>query len=172
MDMQEWINWIVPIGTVLAALISARASKVSANAARRSNAAAFAALEENRKIAQNDWRIRLMDERMKVWNAFEVLMGGRNGFWSYSTTTQITAAEKAFEYSKFLFVPEVDDFFNTLINKVKRHTQLTEKHQYAPALFEEVDPIEAQELQALSIWISSQKIEGKKLLSKHMSLID
>lgn len=45
MEMQEWLNWIVPIGTVLAALISARASKVSANAARRSNTAAFAALE-------------------------------------------------------------------------------------------------------------------------------
>ena len=177
MEMQEWLNWIVPIGTVLAALISARASKVSANAARRSNAAAFAALEENRKIAQNDWRIRLRDERMKVWHAFDRLMDDHKR-WGYSVNEQIADAKAYFEFSHFLFEPEVVEYLSLLLSKIELHSQLTEWFREPLNIsYLHIEENKAAYLEnkakkeLLEGWILAQEKEGKAMLSRHMSII-
>lgn len=175
MEMQEWLNWIVPIGTVLAALISARASKVSANAARRSNAAAFAALEENRKIAQNDWRIRLMDERMKVWHAFDTLMKSYEK-WLYVVPQEIETAKESFQFSQFLFEREISDYLNELCSKLLEHYIIDEWNKKTLGgsncleTREEVNEQKAR-LAELRGWLATQEMEGKRLFSRHMSIL-
>lgn len=177
MEMQEWLNWIVPIGTVLAALISARASKVSANAARRSNAAAFAALEENRIVAQNEWRLRLMDKRMKIWDTFNQLMAIylRDG---YIINEEIKMAHNEFQYAPFVFEPEIEIYLNELTDKAIRHSRLRAQLRDESVVNALNDDGHARERalkvsqkQLLEGWLSMQHEEGKKIFLKHMRLL-
>lgn len=173
--MQDWLNWIVPIGTVLAALISARASKVSANAARRSNAAAFAALEENRKIAQNDWRIRLMDERMKIWHAFDKLITSYSRD-AYVLPDEIETAKKSFQFAQFQFEPEMSAYLNKISTDMYEHYYLYDWNNKTIGGELSIDTEQEingklAKLEELHQWLRSQEVEGKKLFSKHMSII-
>lgn len=177
MEMQEWLNWIVPIGTMFAALISARASKISANAARRSNAAAFAALEENRKIAQNDWRIRLMEERMRVWRAYDDLLVNF-ALWDRIDWEDIAKANEFFQISPFLFPVEVSAYLTEFCDIATRHGSLYKKVNQSTVenLIDSTDSHEMaaskKEMDELYAWLRKQRVEGTELFQKYMSLID
>lgn len=177
MEAQEWLNWVIPIGTVWAALISARSSKVSANAARRANSAAFAALEENRKIAQNDWRIRLMEERMLVWRAYDDLLTDFSIFGRIEWEG-IANAQKLFQVSPFLFPLEVSSYLNEFCKKATEHWYLYNKlNQSTPENLIDVEEIKQrsvrqEKMDALHVWLRQQQAEGTALFQRHMSLID
>ncbi|WFZ22204.1 hypothetical protein NFK58_12890 [Citrobacter portucalensis] len=176
MEMQEWLNWIVPTGTVLAALISARASKISANAAKRANRVAFEALEANRKIAENDWRIRLMDERMQVWRAFdELMLAYVKGLVTHDV---IDSVEPRFQKAAFLFDEEVSDFLNELIFNMLLFIQ-NQKWLMSGAVVmtreedrEQIHGKRLKEKMRIEAWLHNQQQGGKDLFKKHMSLLD
>ncbi|HEY3591922.1 MAG TPA: hypothetical protein VGL07_17915 [Buttiauxella sp.] len=170
-DYTQLLNWIVPLGSVIAAIISARASRVSAIAARRSTVAAFEGIEANRVIAENDWRIRMMDERMKVWRAFDNLMINytRHGV---STYDEIANAKVEFQRVPFLFPVEVDKYLAKLEKRMIRQIVLDDRRRqiregiYWVELFKE----QQKELN-LCKWLGNQQQAGKKIFKKHMSLI-
>lgn len=171
-NIDEWLNWIVPICTVFAALISAWASKVSANAARRSNAAAFAALEANRRIAENDWRIRLMEERMRVWRAFDDLMIDYTGR-GVSTYESIDRANLDFQRAPFLFPAEIERYLNKLHKRLMRQIVWESRREQMREGILWKEPFKAWEKEKnLCLWLGNQQKEGKAIFQKHMSLID
>ncbi|MGN7914728.1 hypothetical protein [Enterobacter sp. 22466] len=172
MEMQEWLRWIVPIGTVFAALISARASRVSASAARRSSKAAYDALEANRKIAENDWRIRLLEERMKVWRAFDDLMIDytKRGV---STAESIAKASAEFQRVPFLFPAEVDNYLKKLQKRLfKQMIWEARRGQIREGIHWQQRFKEQERELNLCTWLGNQQRDGKKIFQKHMSLID
>ncbi|MBS3046010.1 hypothetical protein [Enterobacter mori] len=172
MEMQEWLSWIVPIGTVFAALISARASRISASAARRSSKVAQDVLEANRKIAENDWRIRLLEERMKVWRAFDDLMIDytRRGV---STAESIALASAEFQRVPFLFPDEIDNYLKKIQKRLFRQMILEARRGQIREGVHWQEVFKEQEKEKnLCTWLGNQQKQGKAIFQKHMSLID
>lgn len=170
--MDELLAWIVPLGTVLAALISARASKVSAHAARRSNTVALTSLQANRVMAENDWRIRMMDERMKVWRAFDDLMI-HYLIHGISNRELIVVAHKEFQRAPFLFPPDVDRYLNKLTSRLLKQIHMQEQERITNAIDDDkAASRRARRAKNLFVWLVNQQRDGKKIFQKHMKLID
>lgn len=160
MSVKEWTDLLTGCGAIVSAIaagVAAWASRTSAKAAEKSSKASLDALAANERIANNDWRIRLMDERMKVWRAFDNLMMAFSQ--NLLRNEDIDAAEQQFQKACFLFDAEVNDFFIEILETIK---------VYANCATSE----ERKKIIVLIIWLSSQHHEGKNLFMKHMSLIE
>lgn len=177
MEMQDWLNWIVPVGTILAALISARASRISASAARRSNGVALDALEANRKIAENDWRIRMMDERIKIYNIFIEML---ESFikWDGMTSELAKIYYAKFEHVPFIFEPEIESYLYALHREILRHDELNQwvksgecVDDFHSDARETVLKSRRSDKMYLDFWIPEQLTAGKELFKKHMSIL-
>lgn len=133
-------------------------------------------MRSNEHIAENDRRIRLLEERMKVWNAFTVL---RDVFTVSHVVNSKTLSSAIDEMrpATFLFDQEVSIYLNTLTAKVRHHRQ---KHERLtnPAALVGIDGMEEEartelirQKEELEIELNTMFNEGKPMFIRHMSLI-
>ena len=176
MEAQNWILWMVPIGAILAALISARASSVSAKSARLANITAVKVMKANERIAENDSRILLMEERLKVWRAFnELMLAYRDG---YCTNKITDMTERCFESSLFIFDEEMYDYLGLIISKVRlainnsNFIEIPNHLKKNEEFSEQTNNLKLEENMKLDLWIFNQQDAAKAYFIKHMRLID
>jgi hypothetical protein len=160
MTVKDWTDLLTGGGAIISAIaagVAAWASRTSAKAAEKSSKASLDALATNERIANNDWRIRLMDERMQVWRAFDDLMTAFSE--GYLKNKDIDKAEQQFQKASFLFDAEVNNYLIELLGTVKAVTGCR-------------NPAMEESLMVLIRWLSTQHQEGKDLFMKHMSLLN
>lgn len=180
MTLKDWVDLFTGGGAAISAIaagVAAWASRTSAKAAEQSSEASYATLAANERIANNDWRIRLMAERMMVWRAFDDLMITFMR-WAKVEREDISSAQKHFQLAVFIFDPEVDDYLKDLTFKLLRHSQLNDdinRHLMDSIIAQESEEIRARKASErfeLEKWLIKQQQEGKALFMRHMSLID
>ena len=180
MTLKDWVDLLTGGGAAISAIaagVAAWASRTSAKAAEQSSEASRATLAANERIANNDWRIRLMAERMAVWRAFDDLMITFMR-WAKVEREDISSAQKHFQLAVFIFDPEISYYLKVLTVKLLRHSQLNEwaNRQVIDRLIEhepeEVIARKNAEKFELEQWLLKQQQEGKALFMRHMSLID
>ncbi|WP_310607087.1 hypothetical protein [Buttiauxella brennerae] len=179
MTVKDWTDLLTGGGAAISAIaagVAAWASRTSARAAKESSEATRETLAANERIANNDWRIRLMDERMQVWRAFDDLMIAYvRGRVSHA---DIDTADPKFQKAYFLFEPEVSDFLHELIFNMLLFIQNHEWLMSGAVVMtkeEDRDKIHGHRLKEkmkVEAWLYSQQEAGKNLFKKHMSLID
>lgn len=143
---------IIELTTIVAVIISASSSALALLAVRNSQWAAM-----------NDARIRLLEERMKVFHAFRKLL---NEFSQKSKVdgTAISDAHSAFETAHFIFSgPEIPTYLDNIIRNIIKHASLEHLSERTP---ESTD-----EQMTIQIWLIEQNRDGLKLFQKHMSLL-
>lgn len=180
MTLKEWVDLFTGGGAAISAIaagVAAWASRTSAKAAEQSSDASRATLAANERIANNDWRIRLMAERMAVWRAFDELMISFMK-WAKVEREEVSSAQKHFQLAVFIFDPVIDDYLKDLTFKLLRHSQLnhwvTEQalaRQFGAEPDKEIAAKTAEKFE-LEQWLLKQQQEGKALFMRHMSLID
>lgn len=175
MTLKDWVDMFTGGGAAISAIaagVAAWASRTSAKAAEQSSAASRAAINSNERIANNDRRIRLMEERMRVWRAFDDLM--LNHLIDGIVNRQaISEAHKEFQRAPFLFPPEVDKYLKKVVNRLLRQIHLQEGLRAREALDDaRAAQRRTKKTYLLILWLTNQQRDGKKIFQKHMSLID
>lgn len=175
MSLKDWVDLFTGGGAAISAIaagVAAWAARTSAGAAKESSESSRTAINSNERIADNDRRIRLMEERMRVWRAFDDLMLDHliNGI---SNRQAISEAHKEFQRAPFLFPPEVDKYLRKVVNRLLRQIHL----QGGARIRQDPDDVRAAQRRAkkaylLLLWLTNQQRDGKKIFQKHMSLID
>lgn len=175
MTLKDWVDLFTGGGAAISAIaagVAAWAARTSAKAAEQSSEASRAAINSNERIADNDRRIRLMEERMRVWRAFDDLMIYHliDGIVNREA---ISEAHKEFQRAPFLFPPEVDKYLKKVVTRLMRQIHMQESLRVREAID---DPKAAQrrvkKSYLLLLWLTNQQRDGKKIFQKHMSLID
>ena len=159
---------ISAIGTVAAA----SAARTAATVARESSAVAQDAIKSNQRIAENDLRLRLMEERLNVWRTFDAFM-------EKYTMAGIAKPEDIIRFNRdchkapFIFPDEVHDYLQVLSRKMfKQIFDESRAEQRREGMeFPEQTEDQRQHLELVT-WLGSQQREGKRLFQKYMSLID
>lgn len=178
MTLKDWTDLLTGGGAIISAIaagVAAWASRTSAKAAEQSSKATRDTLAANEKVANNDWRIRLMQERMQVWRGFDNLM---MKFLQRGSVGQddIAAAQKEFQFAQFLFDSEIDNYLKDLVFKLLMHIQMSERELSQAIMFGEVTDAkrakQVEEKMRLEAWLADQQRDGKALFQKHMSLIN
>lgn len=175
MTLKDWVDLFTGGGAAISAIaagVAAWAARTSARAAQESSAATRAAINSNEQIANNDRRIRLMEDRMKVWRAFDDLMQeylktGR------PTPDMIIAAHKQFQFVPFLFPSDVDVYLTKLNKRMWRQWLEESQASYRREgmNWKEQHRDKLKELK-LRTWLTNQQRDGKKIFQRYMSLID
>lgn len=175
MTLKDWVDLFTGGGAAISAIaagVAAWAARTSAGAAKESSEASRAAINSNERIADNDRRIRLMEERMRVWRAFDDLMLHhlRDGIVNRQ---DISEAHKEFQRAPFLFPPEVDKYLKKVVNRLIRQIHLSEGYRTREVLEDaKAAQRRAKKSYLLLLWLTNQQRDGKKIFQKHMSLID
>lgn len=174
MTFKEWVDLFTGGGAAISAIaagVAAWAARTSAGAAKESSAATRAAIYSNEQIAENDRRIRLMEERMKVWRTYDDLMGEFALLGSIKII-KVAKANEHFQLAPFLFPSEIDNY-------LKQFSQIAKRHGYFTQKLERNDDEDAPkraaweaDVQEMGAWLKQQQYEGKNLFKKYMSLID
>jgi hypothetical protein len=124
---------------------------------------ALAANRTSRWVASNDARIRLFEERMKVFRAFKKLI------MDFSSTLKVDGvvlsnAVSAFETAHFIFIgPEIPSYLDKVVEKILKHAYLEKKGNQTS------DDI--AELMEIQLWLIKQNKDSLPLFQKHMSLL-
>ncbi|HBY0996159.1 TPA: hypothetical protein MIP51_19520 [Klebsiella pneumoniae] len=167
---------VVAAITALGAVIAAFAAMISAHASKKSTESARETMRSNEHIAENDRRIRLLEERMKVWNAFIVL---RDVFTVCHVVNAKTlkSTVDTMQPAIFLFDQEVSIYLNILSAQLRHHLQKHERLQN-PAAILGVDGLENEareelirQKEELEMEINTRLDEGKSIFIRHMSLM-
>ncbi|MGK0743579.1 hypothetical protein ACSFCX_03755 [Yokenella regensburgei] len=175
MTLKDWTDLFTGGGAVISAIaagVAAWASRTSAKTAKESSEVTSAMLAASERTANNDWRIRLLEERMKVWRAFDDLMIDytKRGV---STAESIARASAEFQRVPFLFPAEVDDYLRKLQKRLFRQmTYEARRGQIREGVPWKENYKEQEKELNLCKWLGKQQKEGKAIFQKHMSLID
>lgn len=179
MTLKDWVDLFTGGGAAISAIaagVAAWASRTSAKAAEQSGEAAREAVKSNERIADNDRRIRLMEERMKIWRAYDDLMSDSQLFGEIQWKNVI-GARVHFQHAPFIFPGEVDDFLREFSQKAIRQEWVNKKlKEYTEGNISNLYSDEEvtkwrKEKQKLDDWFARQHDEGMALFKKHMSLI-
>lgn len=178
LTLKDWTDLLTGGGAIISAIaagVAAWASRTSAKAAEQSSKATRDTLAANEKVANNDWRIRLMQERMQVWRGFDNLMMEFLR-WGKVGQDDIVAAQKHFQFAQFLFDSEIDNYLKDLVFKLLMHIQMSERELSQAIMLGEVTDAkrakQVEEKMRLEAWLADQQRDGKALFQKHMSLIN
>lgn len=176
MTLKDWVDLFTGGGAAISAIaagVAAWAARTSAKAAEQSSEASHAAINSNERIADNDRRIRLMEERMRVWRAFDDLMN------EYQKTGRVepgmlSKAHQQFQLAPFVFPAEIDRYLAKLNRRM--WWQFVNEHRIAQRRWQDLlqEGRHREQLKELYLmtWLGNQQRDGKKIFQKHMSLID
>ncbi|CAI1941459.1 Uncharacterised protein [Serratia quinivorans] len=125
---------------------------------------ALVAVKNLQWIAMNDVRVRLLEERMKVYHSFKKLV---EKFSSdlHIDSVDLAEAQKIFETSYFIFSGlDVHFYLEQVIGNIKHHQHLsslddTFKGENSPFMDNQR-------------WLIQQNIDGIQFFRKHMSVLD
>lgn len=112
---------------------------------------------------------------MKIWHAFDKLITSYSRY-AYVVPGEINTAKESFQFAQFLFEPEVSAYLDKISTDMYEHYYLddwnkrTLSGELSSDTEEEINSKLAKH-EALHQWLRGQKVEGKKLFSKHMSII-
>ncbi|MCE3116849.1 hypothetical protein LXD80_13705 [Enterobacter sp. ASE] len=166
------ISAVAAVFSAIAAGVASWASHTSAKAAKQSSEASRATLAANERIADNDRRIRLMEERLKVWRAFDAFMD-KYIISGIAEPEDIIRLNRECHRVPFIFPDEVHDYLKELSGKMFKQifdeSRATQRRE-GMAHHEQIED-QRQHLELVT-WLGNQQIEGKKLFQKHMSLIN
>lgn len=177
MTLKDWVDLFTGGGAAISAIAAgeaAWAARTSARAAKESSEATRAAIHSNEKIADNDRRIRLMEERLKIWRAFDELMATFER-WGY-VGEELLKARESFQFAQCLFASEIHDYLRVLDEKMTKHSMLHTWSQSGAAVLDLGQETQEQRqekinnMNNLALWILSQKRIGKALFSRHMNI--
>lgn len=175
MNLKDWVDLFTGGGAAISAIaagVAAWASRTSAGAAKESSASTRAAISSNERIADNDRRIRLMEERMRVWRAFD------NLFNEYlhrgvATPEMLFEASREFQLAPFLFPNEIDAYLHKINKRMfcQMFNEAGAGRRRAEMEFPQQIRDQRKELN-LRTWLGNQQREGKKKFQKYMSIAD